>query len=377
MDKPAANAVRICLVGPSPPPSGGMANQALQLHELLVQENIAVSFVRTNAPYNPQWVERIRVLRAVFRLLPYVLKLWRAAKNVDVFHVFANSGISWYVFTLPAICVAKITRVPVIINYRGGLADDFLQSSGRHVKPALRRASCIVVPSRFLEDVFRRHGFESITIPNIIDIDRFERENMELASARPKSCHILVSRNLEKIYGVSFALRAFRLVLIQLTDATMTIAGDGPEIDSLILLAKDLDIYQAITFTGQVDNRMMPSLYRDATVSVNSSRADNMPISILESLASGIPVVSTDAGGIPFLVKHRESALLVPVDDYERIAEAVLELHHNRSLASTLVRNGYAIANECSWENVRKRWLQTYENVTREVPQSENSALTK
>jgi len=365
--KPAESTVRICLVGPSPPPSGGMANQAQQLHKLLVRENITVSFVRTNTPYCPQWVENIRVVRAVFRLLPYVLKLWHAAKIVDLFHVFANPGTSWYMFTLPAICVAKIQRVPIIINYRGGLANDFLQSSGRYVKPALRSASCIVVPSRFLGDVFRRHGFESITIPNIIDVDRFERRNLELAIASPKSCHILVSRNLENIYGVGVALRAFRLVLMQLRDATMTIAGDGPEIDSLIQLAKNLCISHAITFTGQVDNRMMPSLYRESTVSLNSSRADNMPISVLESLASGIPVVSTDVGGIPFLLKHRESALLVPVDDHKRMADAVLELHHNRSLAFSLVRNGYAIADECSWENVRKRWLQTYEKVARNL----------
>ena len=80
------------LVGPLPPPSGGMANQTRQLARLLEQAGVAVEIVQTNAPYRPQWVGSLRGVRAVFRLVPFLRNLWHAAGRVQLFHVMANSG---------------------------------------------------------------------------------------------------------------------------------------------------------------------------------------------------------------------------------------------------------------------------------------------
>jgi hypothetical protein len=110
--------LRLALVGPLPPPSGGMANQTRQLGELLAAEGVAVTIVQVNAPYPGKVVERVPVLRALVRLLPYVVRLFRAIGTADIVHVMANSGWSWHLFAAPAIIVARWRGVPSVVTRR-------------------------------------------------------------------------------------------------------------------------------------------------------------------------------------------------------------------------------------------------------------------
>src|SRR6185503_12834636 len=93
-------------------------------------------------------------------------------------------------------------------------------------------------------------------------------------------------------------------------------------------------------FTGRVEHDLATNLYDTADVFLNGSSIDNQPLSILEAFASGLPVVSTNAGGIPFMVEHEVNALLSPVGDERKIAENVLRLMADQQLASTLIKNG-------------------------------------
>ena len=78
--------MRIGLIGPLPPPPGGMANQTRQLARLLTEEGMHVELLQTNAPYRPPWIEHVWGLRALFRLLPYLWRLWKTARQVELFH---------------------------------------------------------------------------------------------------------------------------------------------------------------------------------------------------------------------------------------------------------------------------------------------------
>ena len=98
--------LRVGLVGPAPPPNGGMAMQTRQLGELLAGEGVDVEMLATNAPYKPSWIEHFPVVRAAFRLLPYLYRSWRLAGRVDVIHMMANSGWSWQLFCAPVVWVA-------------------------------------------------------------------------------------------------------------------------------------------------------------------------------------------------------------------------------------------------------------------------------
>ncbi|WP_090825645.1 glycosyltransferase family 4 protein [Nitrosovibrio tenuis] len=343
-----------------------MANQTLQLARLLQEENVIVELIQVNCPYRPQWAARIKGIRAVFRLLPYLVRLWRSAGKVQLFHIMANSGWSWHLFAAPAIWIARIRGKPVIVNYRGGEADRFFNESFSWVKPSLQRSHAIIVPSGFLEAVFGKRGFATSLVPNIIDLSRFKAEMGDDATQRvnqPDFPHIIVTRNLEPIYDNITALHAFNIVRRTFPAARLTLAGSGPERDRLAQLAAELGMAEAVTFTGRLDNEGMVSIYRAADVMVNPSLADNMPISVLEALASGVPVVSTDVGGIPYLVEHQKTAMLVPAQSPEAMASAILSLLNNPAKARRMAKAGIEYVQQYAWPNVRDRLFDVYERV--------------
>ena len=373
----AGSRLRVGLVGPLPPPSGGMANQTLQLAALLRGEGIEVEMIQINAAYRPSWVAGIQGVRAVFRLVPYLAHLWRSAARVDVYHVMANSGWSWHLFAAPAIWIARLRRRPVVVNYRGGEADTFLQQSLSWIRPSLKRADAVIVPSGFLEAVFGKYGFATLVVPNIINLQRFSAAATvaEVATAPDgapsptgTAPRMLVARNLEPIYDNATALRALALILKTQPQATLVIAGSGPLRAELERLAAELGIAHAVTFTGRVDNQAMAALYRNATVMINPSLVDNMPNSVLESLASGVPVVSTNVGGVPYLVEHNKTALLVPPQAPEAMAQAILRLVNEPGLALRLQAAGLLYVQQYAWPNVRPRLLDVYQRVLQPPP---------
>lgn len=350
----------LCIVGPLPPPSGGMANQCEQLVRLLRQEGIHVELVRNNAPYAPEWAGRIPVLRALVRLLPYLARLWVVSGRVQVMHILANSGWAWHLFAAPAVWIGRARGVKVIVNYRGGNADTFFASAPRHVLATLRMASERVTPSGFLQRVFARYGLEAAIVPNIIDLSRFSPAPMRNFGDAP---HLIVTRNLEPIYDIPTAVRAFARVRQVLPGARLTVAGTGPELGRLQALVRELGMEDVVRFAGRIDNAEIPALYASADCMLNPSTVDNMPISILEAFASGVPVVSTDAGGIPDMVEDGVSACLVPIGDAEHMAAEALRVFSEPARAASMRAAGIEAAARYAWPTVRDQWLDLYRRV--------------
>jgi len=338
----------LALVGPLPPPSGGMANQTMQLARLLEEEGCRVTLVQTNRPYRPSWIARFRGVRALFRLAPYLRSLWRAMDDADLVHVMANSGWAWHFFAAPAIWIGWLRGRPVVVNYRGGAAQAFLDRQWIMVRPTLQRAACLIVPSRFLERVFEARKMRVQIVPNIVDLARFHPSDRV-----ERGWHVVVARNLEDIYDIPTALRAFAVVHRRHPHARLTVVGSGPALIMLERLADELALRGAVTFTGRLDNARMADVYRSADLALNPSRVDNMPISLLEAMASGVPIVSTNAGGIPDMVDDGKTALLVPAGDWQAMAEAALRVLENAQLASSLRAAGIEAAQRYTWKAVR------------------------
>lgn len=359
--------LRIAIVGPLPPPAsssaaaGGMANQTRQLAELLAAGRAAVEVVPTNAAYRPAWAARLPFVRAIVRLVPYLAALRRAAGRSDVFHVMANSGWAWHLFAAPAIWIGWLRRVPVVVNYRGGEAVGFLARAPWRVRFTMRRAARLVVPSEFLQAIFEGHGMPAAVLPNVIDLSRFRPR--DAAAARAPGAHVIVTRNLEPIYDNATALRAFALLHASRPHARFTLAGSGPEAASLRALAAELGVQGVVRFTGALDRDAIAALYREADACVNASVADNTPNALLEALASGVPVVSSNVGGIPHLVEHEKSALLAAPRDPAALAEALARVLDDPALRHRLVQAGLQQAQRHTWQQVAPCLAATYRSV--------------
>ncbi|MBR7634407.1 glycosyltransferase [Janthinobacterium lividum] len=353
--------LRIALVGPLPPPAGGMANQTAQLARKLRDDGAQVQLLAVNGPALPPWLARIRYLRAALRLPLLLWRLWRAANTVDLFHIMANSGWSWHLQAAPALWIASLKGKPALLNYRGGEAAVFLARWPRLVAFSLRRASAIVVPSAYLAGIFEQYGHTAHIVPNVVDLQRF-------APAAPRApsgdgpC-ILVARHLESLYDNASAVRAFAIVREAFPAARLVLAGGGPQRAALARLASSLGVKDAVRFAGHVDNAAMPALYQASDIVLNPSLADNMPNSVLEALACGVPVVSTNVGGIPALLQDGVTALLVPPGEAPAMAQAILALLRDPPRARQQVQAGLAHAATFGWPDIAPRLAAHYRRI--------------
>ncbi len=268
-------------------------------------------------------------------------------------HVFTASYFAFVLVALPAIAAAKLARKPCILHYHDGRAEDQL-SRFPFSRRLMKMADVIVVPSQFLADVFSRFGLASITISNVLDPRNLTyRERREL---RPAFLH---NRGMESVYNVECALRAFEIVQRYYPDASLRLAHDGSMRSQMEGQARALGL-KNVEFTGTVAPAVMARMYDEADIYLTSADCDNMPGSVLECFAAGVPVVATAAGGTPLIVREGRNGLLVPCNDPDALARAALLLLTDPELARRLAANAYHDSQQYHWDRIEPHWVQLY-----------------
>lgn len=350
--------LRVALVATSPDILGGHAVQAMALARGLADEGCAVRFV----PINPRfprafgWARRVPVLRTLLNQCLYVPSLVEL-RGVDVVHLFSASYWSFLLGPAPALLAARAYNKPVVLHYHSGEAEDHLSHWGLLVHPWLRLADRIVVPSVYLRGVFERHGYSVRVIPNVIDPASFcFRQRPQL---RPRLVSV---RNLERHYGVDTILRAFALVRARWPDASLTVAGQGSQAEPLRRLAADLG-NDGVHFIGRVEPGRMPELLDSADIMVNASLIDNQPVTLLEAMAAGLPVVTSATGDIPSLVRDGETGRLVPARDPAAMAHAVDDLLAHPVAAARIAQCARREVERYAWAHTRYSWMELYAQV--------------
>jgi len=353
--------LQVAIVAPS---LGILGGQAVQAHRLVRAWQNDPDVAAWLVPVNPQpprllqWSTRVKFLRTIVTELSYGRRLAGELARADVVHVFSASYASFLLAPLPAMLVARALDKPVVLNYRSGEAPDHLRRSAV-ARRAVAAVDRNIVPSRFLVDVFRTFGIEASIIPNIVDLERFKfRERDPL---RPR---LLSTRNFDALYNVASTIRAFHLVQRRRAHATLTLVGGGPQEAQLRALVADLKLRNVI-FAGRVKPDEIAGYYAANDIYIQSPDIDNMPTSVIEAFASGLPVVSTEAGGVPAILTHRQHGLLAAVADDEALAACVLRLLDEPDYARQLARAAYATCQGCTWPAVRDQWLRAYRSVLR------------
>ncbi|MFO1456173.1 MAG: glycosyltransferase family 4 protein [Steroidobacteraceae bacterium] len=347
MTWPGGGCPSICLVAELPPPAGGMAVQAERLGRALRAQGHSLRNVRTNALAHGSPVRRVPGLRGIVNWALYAPRLLVGTLRCRILHVFSNSGLSFFLFSMPAIVFGRLAGRRVVVHYHGGAAQEFLAAAAGIVVPLLRLAHVIVVPSPFLRRVFDRYGIAVVEIANLVTLVD--------PSARPTSRpnpRLLTARNLTPVYNIACALRTFARVCQRFAHAELLVAGDGPERGKLERLAGRLGVLDRVRFLGSIDNARLRELMCECDVLVNTSRTDNQPVSVMEAFASGLPVVSTNVGGIPDLVTDGVDGLLAADDDDEALAAAILRLLDSDELRSRITASARQRALQFSWPHI-------------------------
>jgi glycosyltransferase involved in cell wall biosynthesis len=336
---------------------GGQAVQLARLHDRLRSTpGIEVGFLPMNPrlPGPLRLLQRVKYVRTIATSIGYWTLLFSRIRRFDVVHAFSPSYWAFLLGPVPAILVARLFGRGSLLNYHSGEAEDHL-GNWRSAVPLARLADRIVVPSGYLRGVFARFGLNAEAIHNFVDVEAFPYR--ERSTLRPV---FLSNRNFEPHYNVSCCLRAFAHVQKVVPTASLIVAGYGSERALLEDLAKTLEL-KNVRFTGRVPASDMGRLLDEADILLNSPDIDNMPLSLIEAQAAGLPVVSTSTGGIPYIVKDGETGLLVPPGDAAAMARASLRLLDEPGLAVRLTRAARAACLErFTWPAVQDDWVRLY-----------------
>ena len=171
------------------------------------------------------------------------------------------------------------------------------------------------------------------------------------------------NRILEPLYNIDCILRAFQIIQSKYADAKLIVAHEGFDRERLEKVAQGLELHN-VEFVGLVPHARIAELYDSVDIYLNSPNLDCMPGSLIECFASGLPIVSTNAGGIPYIVEDGQTGLLTVLNDHEAIAEKAMLLLESPDLAKQIIENGRREAEKYSWNHVREKWLNLYEKMS-------------
>lgn len=345
------------LIAPSLEFTGGQAVQAQRLLKLLSAEpGVEIDFYGQTRGL-PWGLARIPILRTAAKLIEFIGQLLRRVPRADIVHIFSASYWAYLLWPLPAMLIARLMGKKVVINYRSGEAADHLANWPGTIA-TLRLANEIVAPSDYLvKEVFTQAGLKSRSILNILDPEPFHYR--ERPQPRPV---FFTNRGLEPHYNVACILRAFSRIQKRYPEASLDVAHDGPSRLALEGLARELGL-RNVRFLGRIPAKDMPAHYDAADIYLMSPDLDCMPGTLLECFASGLPVVSSNAGGIPYVLESGRSGLLVGINDDEKLAESAMRLIEEPGLALRLARNAYDDCRRYDGKRIGSEWAALYRSL--------------
>lgn len=355
----AARPLRVAIVAASSRYVGGQSVQAeLLLEHWRNDPEVAAFFIPIDPrfPAYLKWVETIPFLRTVVRQPFYLSSLWRGMGRADIVHIFSASYWSFLIAPAPAWLFARLLRKKTMIHYHSGEARDHLRRF-RSARPVLSRSDSLVVPTAYLADVFRAYGLDAQVVPNIVDPSQFS-----FRLRRPLRPHLVCTRGFHPYYRVDQVVRAFAEVQQEFPLAQLDLVGQGPEEKRIRELVARLNL-ERVNLIGVVTRQEIGRVYDAADIFVNASVVDNMPVSILEAFAAGLPVVSTAPEGIRYFVEHERTALLSEPNDAQALARNVIRLLREVDLGSHIALNAHEQSKRYQWSAVREQWLEIYRSL--------------
>ena len=275
-------------------------------------------------------------------VIPRLVRTMRSGKfDIVHTHMFASNFLGR--------AAAILSRVPVIVSTVQLIAErekwwEILLDRALQFKTDMMITSSEAVRKSFVERGIREGKI--ITIYNGIDfskfdsIDRGEARNRIRQEFDLDDSTFLVGTvaRLQRVKGVEYLVEAARHVMKSVPGARFLIVGDGPQKAELEHKVKQLDLSSKFIFAGTRGD--VPAILSALDLFVLPSLSEALGIAVIEALLMQIPVVATDVGGVPEIVKNGEAGLLVPPKDPTKLGEAIAYMHSNRDEAGAMARAG-------------------------------------
>lgn len=280
--------------------------------------------------------------------------MFSVLKNYNVNYVLIDTystSAFWYAFFVSQLCrFLKIKYIPIL---HGGNLPFRLDNSPKFTKMIFNHSHRNVAPSNYLLSEFKKRGFENtIHIPNSIDVSNYNfrlRDKIE-----PK---LLWVRAFASIYNPKMAIDVLSEIKMKYPEATLCMVGPDKDgsLDATKKYANELKL--DVDFTGKLTKEKWCKLASSYDIFINTTNFDNTPVSVIEAMSLGLPIVSTNVGGLPYLIENNNTGLLVDANNVEKMVEAVEKLLQDVELTQRLSNNARLMAEKFDWSQVKKEWI--------------------
>ncbi|WP_300438489.1 glycosyltransferase family 4 protein [Christiangramia sp.] len=282
--------------------------------------------------------------------------LWATIKNSNRKDLVLIDTYSTRNFWYAVLCgwLCRAFSVPYIFILHGGNLDAKFKNSSERILQIFRDSRLNVVPSAFLKDKLVDFHFQHIKIiPNSIELSRYNfKKRKELI---PK---LLWVRAFHKVYNPEMAILVLEKLLQIYPNAELCMVG--PEKDGSL---KKLEVLVErkklpVIFKGKLAKREWIELSKNYDIFLNTTSIDNTPVSVIEAMALGLPVVSTNVGGIPYLISDGENGILVGSNNANQMFSEIDRLLKDPQLAETISLYARKEADKFDWNKVKYKWLE-------------------
>lgn len=294
------------------------------------------------------------------RMADMLWTVWSRRREYTVAQVAVFSGPA-FVWAEATCALLRRLGKPYILCLHGGNLPLFARSSGERVRRLFESASLITAPSRYLKEQLSAYRQDIVLVPNSIELDCYPCRLR--SSARPK---LVWLRAFHKIYNPSMAILVVEKLVRKFPDLELVMVGrekDG-SLAAAQSLVREKGLERNVRIVPGINKSEVPEQLASADIFLNTSSVDNTPVSVIEAMACGLCVVSTNPGGIPYLLEDEEDSLVVPVDDSGAMAAAVERILTNPVLAERLSGSGRRKAEEFDAQAVVSRWSDLLGSVT-------------
>ncbi|MCZ4318539.1 glycosyltransferase family 4 protein [Aequorivita viscosa] len=258
----------------------------------------------------------------------------------------------YYAVTVGRLCsVFNISYIPIL---RGGDLPNRLKSNPILSKNLFGKAYKNVAPSKYILEQFKFQGFKNVVyIPNTLEIKNYPFQFRK--SVTPK---LLWVRSFSEIYNPLLALEIVEMLKKNRHDVSLCMVG--PDKDGSMARCKKVasELNLPITFPGILAKDKWVDLSKKYDIFINTTNFDNMPVSVMEAMALGLPVVSTNVGGMSFLIESEIDGVLVPPNNPEMFANAIEDLCSNATKVVEITKNARIKVEQFDWQKIKHSWME-------------------
>jgi len=289
----------------------------------------------------------------VGRLVDMLWTVWRRRREFHVAQIDVFSGPAFFWAASVSVLLRALGK-PYVLTLHGGNLPAFSSRWPWATRVLLQHAATVTAPSGYLVEAMRRFRPDLRLLPNAIDVLQYPFRLRR--SARPR---LVWLRAFHRIYDPSLAIRVLSLLVPEFPDMRLLMIGPDKGDDSLpeaLALAAASGVSERIEYPGRVAKTAVADWINRGDIFLNTSTVDNNPVTILEAMACGACVVSTLAGGIPYLASNGVDSLLTEPGDADDMARCVAELLRNPELAASLSLNARRRVEAIDWSTVLPEW---------------------